>query len=161
MQKYLPKPKPGKGTDRMEIGDQGEEFCVKNLCCESCGDGFSNLNDSQKNIVGVDLQCRGCGEFVQVKTFQEQSGGKCPVRQTYSESSTWDETTIPSLSSTLRVTLKRYHNKIRYYCVIYKPTLRGREVQYIAITEPLSLKNMGIGEKSIMAKHTKWIIANK
>jgi hypothetical protein len=158
MQDYLPKSRPGRRTERMVTGDEGERFVENNLACQSCDSKeFLNLNDTKKNMPGVDIQCRRCGEYGQVKTFQEQPNGTTPIKQMRGGEENWDDVRIPSNSNTLKETLQKYHKNIRYYCIIYKNTLHGKEVQYIAITERLSLKNMYRGEQSIRAKNTKWI----
>lgn len=146
--------KAKKSTSRMETGNFGEDHCINKTLCESCGSSFINLNDVIMNTIGVDLQCTGCNQVVQVKTICLKPNGKCPLTQPYKSS--WNEVRIPSTPTTRR-TLTAYNMKIRYYCVIYKNTSSGKEVQYIAITELLSLKNMCRGEKAIMAKDTKWI----
>lgn len=147
-------PRNGRQTERMKTGNFGEQFCVENTNCQSCGGRFKNLNDENRNTVGVDLQCTGCNQVVQVKTKCLKPNGKCPLTQT--RKSSWDELRVAS-TSTLRRTLTVYYKQIRYYCVIYKNTPRGKEVQYIAITELLSVKNICRGEKAIVAKDTKWI----
>ena len=138
----------------MKAGIFGEEYCINNTSCESCGGTFINLNHEKKNIIGIDLQCTGCNEVVQVKAKCLKANGGCPFTQP--DKLSWNKLRIQS-SCTLRWTLTRYNEKIRYYCVIYKNTSSGKEVQYIAITERLSLKNMCRGEKAIVAKDTKWI----
>jgi hypothetical protein len=146
--------KAKKSTERMKTGDFGEQFCVENTSCQSCGGKFKNLNDEKRNTIGVDLQCKKCGQHIQVKTTCLKPNGNCPLTQP--DKSSWNEVIIQSTPTTRR-TLTAYNMKIRYYCVIYKNTSHGKEVQYIAITELLSMKNICRGEKAIMAKDTKWI----
>ena len=144
-------------TEKMEIGDCGEEHCIKHIKCISCNkQNWINLNDTRRNMIGVDLQCRNCGEYAQVKTFKEFSDGVSPIKQTTKGDAWWDDMKIPSFTTTLRKTLEKYNNNIRYYCIIYKNTQNGRLLKYTAITERLSIANM-CGEKTIRSKNTKWI----
>ena len=161
MQNYLPKIKDlshRKRTKRMEIGDCGELYCIQNLACHSCNkQDFINLNDLNINTAGVDIQCRQCGEYGQVKTFQEHSNGTSPITLTCKNDLWWDDVIIPSFTNTLKNTLIQYNNNIRYYCIVYKNTAYGKKVQYIAITECLTLKNLCNRKKAIRSKHTNWI----
>ena len=141
----------------MEIGDCGELYCVKNLYCLTCKNyGFVNLNTKKTNMPGVDIQCTHCGEYGQVKTFEKKKG-KYPIQKTNPRCPHWDDTKITSCANTLRNTLIKYSNNIRYYCIIYENTLYGRKIEAIAITERLTVDNICDGEKAIRAKHTLWM----
>ena len=162
LQDYLPQPNelPYRNrTERMEIGDCGELYCERNMYCLTCEKKeWNNLNNTKRNIIGVDLQCRNCNEYLQVKTVQEQPNGTCVIKQTSKNSLWWDDVIIPSFTKTLRRTLNAYHNNIRYCYIVYKQLSRlRRKIQYIAITEPLTSKNICRGAKAIRARKMKWV----
>jgi hypothetical protein len=165
MQSYLPNENellPKNRTYKMIIGELGEEFVCRNIQCIECGaKDFINLNEIQTNVPGVDIQCRQCLQYVQVKTFEQKSNGSNHIIQMNKDDFLWDDVKIPVLNRKLRNTLVQYHNNIRYYCVIYSYTpLKKRQVNYIAISEPLSITNLCIGPrggKFIRSKNTKWV----
>jgi len=125
------------GKSKKEVGDAGEEFVCAHLPCQTCGiRKWNNLNKKNPNFPGVDLLCMHCGGYAQVKT------GKHPL---HPHRTGWK---IPTSPATVRDTLRKYKQNMRYIAVSYDNKCRVTEV---CVTEPLTSKNLFHTENCIVS----------
>lgn len=151
-------------TYNQSIGKAAEKFVCDHIPCEECGHkNWMDLNNIKKNHPVTDFECLECGSRINVKgrewskyekDYYNNSG--FPITK-LSVGESWEKVKM-QCNETLYNALSNPANrgKIRYYGVVYLKVRGIYKVHSVAVTEPLSKRNIDAGGCAIIARDTKW-----
>lgn len=131
------------GLTRRLIGDRSENDFMTSVPCPSCNKTkyYQNLNSDNYNYPGVDIRCRKCDIYIQLK-----SGKKYPKLLTEIDC-------YPIQCSTRHITLQcfRYYSNRFYYAYLQYDSKTGLAI-YAIVSQLLTINDLHKSKNYILCK---------